>query len=64
MDYKSIYYPEVSVFHEYEKGSYKNSKLLRYHLLSAARYFNKWGWFFDKERSKINKNILKKLNDL
>jgi len=62
--YRTVYYPEVSVFHEYEKGSYENSKLLIYHFLSATRYFNKWGYFFDKDRQEINKKILKKLNAL
>ena len=59
--YRTVYYPEVSIFHEYEKGSYKNSKLLRYHLLSAARYFNKWGYFNDSERKCINSKCLKGL---
>lgn len=62
--YRTVYYPEVSVFHEYEKGSYKNSKLLIYHFWSAVRYFNKWGYFFDKERREINKKVVEKLNAL
>ena len=62
--YRTVYYPEISVFHQYEKSSYKNSKLLKYHLRSAIRYFNKWGYFFDKDRQEINKKILKKLNAL
>ena len=62
--YRTVYYPEISVFHQYEKGSYKNSKLLKYHLQSAIKYFNKWGYFFDKDRQEINKKILKKLNAL
>lgn len=62
--YRTVYYPEVSVFHRHEKGSYKNTKLLIYHLQSAIRYFNKWGYFFDKDRQEINKKILKKLNAL
>ena len=62
--YRTVYYPEISVFHQYEKSSYKNSKLLKYHLQSAIRYFNKWGYFFDKDRQEINKKILKKLNAL
>jgi GT2 family glycosyltransferase len=61
---RTVYYPKVSVFHEYEKGSYKNSKLLIYHLWSAVRYFNKWGYFFDKERREINKKVMGKLNTL
>ena len=39
---RTMYYPEVSVVHEYEKGSYKNRKLLKYHMCSVIKYFNKW----------------------
>jgi GT2 family glycosyltransferase len=58
---KTIYYPHVHIYHEYGKGSYKNKKLLKYHIESAIKYFNKWGWFFDKERREINKKVLSKL---
>lgn len=57
-----VYYPKVSIVHNYEKGSYKNKKLLFYHIRSAVKYFNKWGWVFDRERSKINKKTLQTLN--
>lgn len=53
--YKTVYYPEVSVFHGYEKGSYKNIKLLQYHLISTIKYFNKWGYFLDSERREFNR---------
>mgnify|MGYP000212234411 CR=1 FL=1 len=56
--YKTLYYPNVSIVHEHGKGSYKNKKLLKYHINAAITYFNKWGWFFDKERKTINKKIL------
>lgn len=59
---KLIYYPNVAIVHNYEKGSYKSKKLLTYHIQSAIKYFNKWGWFFDAERSKINKKTLLKLH--
>jgi GT2 family glycosyltransferase len=58
--YKTIFYPKVSIIHFYEKESYVNKKLLFYHIKSAIYYFNKWGWFFDKERVYINKQTLKK----
>lgn len=38
------YCPYTSVIHKWEKGSHKNAKLLKYHLSSMFRYFNKWGW--------------------
>jgi len=56
-EFKTIYYPGVHVFHHYHKGSYKRFRHLKYHVWSAVKYFNKWGWFFDKERKKINKRI-------
>ncbi len=58
---KTVYYPYVHIYHEYGKGSYKSLKLLYYHIKSAIKYFNKYGWFFDKERKEINERILKKL---
>jgi len=62
--YRTVYYPEVCVYHGFGKGSYKNFKLLRYHITSAIQYFNKWGWFFDREREEINKETLEKLTPL
>jgi len=58
---KTIYYPYVHIYHEYEQGSYKNLKLLSHHISSTFKYFNKYGWIFDKERKAINKRILKNL---
>lgn len=60
--YRTVYYPEASVFHEYKKGSYENGRLLMYHVWSAFRYFNKWGYFFDSDRRVMNEAILKKLS--
>ena len=56
--YKTIYYPDATVIHEHQKESYKSKKLLKAHIKSAIYYFNKYGWFFDKERTSINKNII------
>lgn len=57
-----VYYPKVQIVHNYEKGSYKNKKLLFYHIRSAIKYFNKWGWVFDSKRVRINKRALLDLN--
>jgi len=60
--YKTLYYPNVSVYHEYERGSHKNWKLLRISIESSIKYFNKWGWIFDKERKSMNDKLLKETN--
>ena len=52
--YKTIYYPEVSIVHVHEKASFKSRKMLRIHIANIVRYFNKWGWFFDRERRRVN----------
>jgi len=59
--YKTIYFPEVSIVHEYQKESYKSIKMTLIHLRSMIQYFNKWGWFVDKERSEANEKTLKRL---
>lgn len=56
--YKTIYFPLVSVYHEYERGANKKIKLLIIFINSAIQYFNKWGWFFEKNRKTINKKTL------
>lgn len=58
---RTVYYPGAIVYHAYEKGSYKNAKLMRYHICSVVKYFNKWGWLFDSERRKKNRKLLKEL---
>ena len=41
----NLYLPDVRVVHGHAAGSYHNWRLLRAHLASAVRYFNKWGWW-------------------
>lgn len=57
---RTVYYPNATVIHGYAKGSYKSVKLLFYHIRSAIKYFNKWGWIWDKERKHINQLLAKK----
>jgi len=55
---RTLYHPLVTVRHDYAKGSYKNRRLLRFHIISAVRYFFKWGWVFDPVRTARNRNAL------
>lgn len=52
--YKTLYYPKVAIFHGYDSGANKSTKLFKIYIKSAIHYFNKWGWFFDNDRKKIN----------
>jgi len=56
---RTVFVPHVSIVHDYERGSYRNGRLLWHHLVSAARYFNKWGWLRDEERDRVNARTLR-----
>ena len=58
--YRTVFYPEVKIIHEHGKASYKSRKMMLLHVNSAIKYFNKWGWFFDKERREKNRECMKK----
>jgi GT2 family glycosyltransferase len=51
---KTVFFPDVCIYHEYQKGSYRNRLLMKHHLRSAWRYFCKWGWFIDHARDRLN----------
>jgi GT2 family glycosyltransferase len=58
---KTLFVPFYKVTHKYEKGSYSSRVLLAHHMLSAIKYFNKWGWFFDPARRRRNNQVLELL---
>ena len=58
---ETIFYPDVSIIHAHAKESYKSKKMLMEHVKSAVKYFSKWGWFFDKERKKVNVECLREI---
>ena len=58
--YRTMYVPNVTIVHKHEKGSHKNLRLFWIHVKAAIYYLNKWGWFFDKERKRINSETIKK----
>ena len=60
--FKTIFFPNVTVVHNHAKDSYKSFKMLKIHSINMIKYFNKWGWVIDRKRSKVNKRILKELN--
>lgn len=59
---RTVYYPETKIIHAHEAAHKKSKKLLLIGFQSAYKYFNKWGWVFDKERNKRNKEALKYLS--
>nr|WP_304642651.1 hypothetical protein [uncultured Muribaculum sp.] len=55
--YRTIYYPGITVVHRHRAASYHNSRMLWIHIVNMMKYFNKWGWFFDRERKEFNARL-------
>jgi hypothetical protein len=55
--YRTVYYPEAVIYHNYARGSNKEIALLKQLISSGLKYFNKWGWFFDRDRASVNRDI-------
>lgn len=62
--YKTIFFPGVFIIHAHAAASKTSFKMLKVHILNMIKYFNKWGWCFDSKRKRINKQILKNLENM
>ncbi|MCQ2342430.1 MAG: glycosyltransferase [Paludibacteraceae bacterium] len=58
-DYLTLYYPAVTIIHDHARASYHNARMTWIHIVNMCRYFNKWGWFFDKERRMFNREVIR-----
>lgn len=61
--YRTVFFPEATIVHAHARSSYKNGRLLWWHAQSLVKYFNKWGWFFDAERTRVNRETLSQFEE-
>ena len=59
--FRTMFWPGVTVVHAHRAASYKSKKMLKIHMWNMCKYFTKWGWFFDGERRRWNKELLTEL---
>ena len=59
--FRTMFNPRVTIVHAHRAASYKNRKMMLIHIVNMIKYFNKWGWLFDKERDSWNKQLLDEL---
>lgn len=55
---ETVYVPDAHVLHEYRRYSSKSLRGTWIGIQNNARYFNKWGWFVDKDRARINESVM------
>lgn len=59
--YRTMFYPYTSIVHAHAAASKTNRKMLKIHIVNMIKYFNKWGWIFDKQRKEFNKRLLNEI---
>jgi GT2 family glycosyltransferase len=55
---ETLYVPDVRITHQYRRFSNRSLLGTWYGIQNNCRYFNKWGWFFDRDRKRINSKVL------
>lgn len=55
--FQTMFWPGVTIVHAHRAASYKSWRMLRIHAVNMIRYFNKWGWIFDRERRRVNREV-------
>jgi GT2 family glycosyltransferase len=61
---EAMYVPHARVIHEYRRYSKRSWRGTWIGIQNNARYFNKWGWFFDRRREEINRRVRQELERL
>ena len=59
--WKTLFYPNVSIFHAHAAESRTSLKMLSIHIVNMVKYFNKWGWIFDSKRRHFNRRLLREI---
>ena len=62
--HKTLFFPSVSIYHRFSRLSYHNWRMSLVHIISVIKYFNKWGWFYDRGRRRFNKKLLRDLKNM
>lgn len=57
----TLYYPKVTIIHNHARAGHQFNKMFFVMMSSAVKYFNKYGWFWDKERRRWNQRMINKI---
>ena len=58
----TLYWPDATICHIHRAASHRSLRMFAIHTINMCRYFNKWGWFFDRERRNFNRCFLKRMH--
>lgn len=55
--YRTVVFSDLTAYHHWSRGAYRNLTLFFIFLQSMVLYFNKWGWVRDPLREALNKQV-------
>jgi GT2 family glycosyltransferase len=61
-EFRTVFFPQATIVHDHAKESYKKGRFMRIHVQNVIKYFNKWGWVSDPERTQVNRETLRLLS--
>ena len=56
---RTVYFPGVTIRHHNAGALPGHTGRMLHKVRSLVQYFNKWGWFYDKDRDQINQQALR-----
>lgn len=59
--YRTVYYPGATIVHAHRAESKTSRRMRKIHIVNMLRYFRKWGFFFDSERRRMNRELFRSL---
>lgn len=60
-EFRTVFFPGATILHDHARESYKSRRSMWVHIENSIKYFNKWGWVLDTERSRVNRKTLRQL---
>ncbi|MBQ0057626.1 MAG: glycosyltransferase family 2 protein [Bacteroidales bacterium] len=57
--YQTLYYPPTTIYHKFSRASRRSLWLFWVHTINIVKYFNKWGWIRDEQRTRWNREVIK-----
>lgn len=59
--YRTTYFPKAKVVHDHARESYRSLRMMFIHAYNIIKYYNKWGWIFDKNRNIFNNKTIQSI---
>ncbi|HBC21839.1 MAG TPA: glycosyl transferase family 2 [Porphyromonadaceae bacterium] len=59
----TVYYPGATIVHAHRAESKTSWRMRKIHIINMLKYFHKWGFWFDTERRKFNRQLMHEIQE-